>query len=301
AFVPQDLGVPEDIASFGIEIAYIANSPFIGLQAIVPDQIDVRELVDKQVTGTLHPRDEQNKPLESAPIRGVTTLNDPDPKKAVVIALEQEKGEQKLLLIDPGLADQSKQPLIKSTFKLPDGGVPLVVKALRDWPMRLDPADPASTVIRDLAVVTGDGGGATVIAVSNANPPPVGPPAPAGFDESGALLAPGLSPGIGQIATTGKSPRGIAVDPPTQLALVADGTAGLGIVDLSVPGGTRDDDHDSVDDRVLATVGLGGGRAPSVTVFRSKLGALIPAVASGASGLHFLQVPPAHLDAKESG
>ncbi|MFI5365397.1 MAG: hypothetical protein ACHQ4J_07210 [Candidatus Binatia bacterium] len=49
---------------------------------------------------------------------------------------------------------------------------------------------------------------------------------------------------------------------------MADGTAGLRLIDLATPGGSRDDDHDGLNDRVLGTLDLGGARAQRVAPYR---------------------------------
>src|SRR6185369_7829555 len=87
------------------------------------------------------------------------------------------------------------------------------------------------------------------------------------------------------------SPRAAVGDPVTQLLFVADGTAGLSIIDLSVPGGSRDDDGDGIDDRVLATVDLGGFAAQAIAAWHDASGRFVVAVAAGKGGL-FLIDPP---------
>jgi hypothetical protein len=283
AWVPKEVGLPVAVASFGTAAAYVANEPFIGLQLLVPSEMDARPLTDVQVRGTFHGTADPN---VSVPIRAVDTLSDPDTTKSLVVAVEQDGAADKLVLLDPGL-DTSK------TFDdvaLPPGGHPLAVRTLKRWLTRLDPTQ-ATTVERDLAVVPCEASSLCVIPVNAATSPQGGPATPAGFDKSGAKLAPGLSTGIGKIKTPG-TPRGMAEDPATQLLFVADGTAGLVIIDLSVPGGSRDDDGDGIDDRVLGRVDLGGARATAVVVYRDRAGGMVAAVATGAGGVHFVQVSP---------
>ncbi len=99
-----------------------------------------------------------------------------------------------------------------------------------------------------------------------------------------------MSAQLGRLGPT--SPSTGTGDTATQLLLVADGTAGLSIVDLSVPGGQRDEDGDGVDDRVIGTVELSGARASQVTLYRNRLDGLIAVVASGSGGVDIIQVLP---------
>ncbi|MBI4515161.1 MAG: hypothetical protein HY699_05010, partial [Deltaproteobacteria bacterium] len=152
-------------------------------------------------------------------------------------------------------------------------------------------------VPRDLAVESNSEGlRELAVNVPDNNPPGGAPPAPASLDKTGAQLKPGLNEStaqnwIGKIAMPNHSPGAVAYDPSTQLLFVADGTNGLAIIDLSVPGGSSDgDDTDSVDDRVLGTVNLGGAQARAVAVFRDTTGGLVTAVATGAGGMHFMRV-----------
>jgi hypothetical protein len=164
---------------------------------------------------------------------------------------------------------------VTGTHTLPIGGRPLAVAGLSNWPSRLGFASDTE-VIRDLAVVMCPGG-ICVVPVNAAS---------GQFD-------PGLlHDGIGVIKTPGGSPQGAVADPPSQLLFVADGTAGLTVLDLAVPGGSRDDDGDGIDDRVLGTVDLNGARATSVAFWRDAVGKLMVAVAAGADGI-FIVDPPA--------
>jgi hypothetical protein len=177
----------------------------------------------------------------------------------------------------------TREPLIYSERDLP--GVALAVKGLKGWPSKLKPED-TTTVERDLAVVmNGGSGGVYVVPVdTNGDKPQFAPD----------LTAPGVSAGgsgLGQIVTPGRIPRGGAADPLTQLLFVADGTAGLTIIDLAIPGGSRDEDDDGIDDRVLGTVSLGGARAEKVAVWRGAAGAVVVAVAAGKDGLYFTSIP----------
>jgi hypothetical protein len=158
------------------------------------------------------------------------------------------------------------------------------VLGLTDWPAQLRPGDPTSTTPLELALVPCIGMGLCVTAVN---------PTQGSFDDT--LLLPGLG-GVNQIRTPGKAPRGMVADQQTQLLFVADGTAGLTIIDLATPGGSRDDDRDGTDDRVLGTVDLHGARAEKVAVWRDRTGALIAGIASGSGGLYTVRVEPGGTD-----
>ncbi len=249
--IPNDLGVSEDLAATDTQAAYIANAPFIGIQAIVPQGMNADYLAGPQVDGTLR-----------GLYRSVALFGNS------VLGLRQDAGTNTLVLADPQLAS------VTGTYPLPDGGRPLSVTALRAWPSFRNFGDVDATAM-DLAVAPGVGGGVAVVPVS----------AGGGFDPTQ------LANGAGQIAIAGGGGVAAVGDRLTQLLFVADGTAGLRIVDLATPGGARDDDHDGVDDRVLATVDLGGARAERVAVWRNPSGKLIAAVAAGKDGL-FLVDPP---------
>jgi len=270
-FVPNDIGIPEDVASFGTEVAYVANAPNIGLQALVPSQMNPQPLSDPQVQGTLY--------QQGMTVRAVSTVGEGDPSRSYVLAVEQGYGRNQMLLVDPQLSSADHTPLVKATYPLP--GPALSVTGLTDWPAQLIPGDATSTTPVELAIVPCVGTGLCVTAVN---------PAQGSFDDS--LLTPGLG-GVNQIRTPGGAPRGVAADPQTQLLFVADGTAGLTIIDLSTPGGSRDDDGDGIDDRVLGTVDLGGAQAEAVAVWRDAEGAMVVGVATGGNGLYVVQAQPA--------
>jgi hypothetical protein len=291
AYTVNDEGIPEDLATLGADGVYIANAPFIGLEGIYPNEMDARPLADAQVQAILqHPSMGQQGtptpgPGQAIPIRAVATLaNDTDPNRSLVVAVEQAfGGVNKLVLADPQLSLRDEQTI-------PDGdkptSPPTAVTVLHDWPTRLSPKSDA-TEGRDLAVVRCGGSALCVIPVQ----PAVNPESSPSFDMAGELLCPGLSNGIGKIALgSDSSPRGMAYDPATQLLFVANGTAGLTIVDLSVAGGSRDDDGDKVDDRVLGTVDLQGAQAEKVAVWRDGGGGLVAAVTAGREGVHLVRL-----------
>lgn len=256
-FIPNDLGIPEGVAAVDTQIAYIANAPNIGIQAVVVQQMDAGELVGPQVDGTL-----------LGIYRAVTIL------KNNILAVRQDGAANTLVLADPNLTT------VTGTYLLPGGARPLAVTGLADWPARIDGVDaqgqPTSTVEpRDLAVVMCDGIGVCVVPVS------VG-----GFDPS---LLPN---GAGVLRTPGRISRGSVGDPSTQLLYVADGTAGLTVIDLAVAGGSVDDDNDGIDDRVLGAVDLDGSRAVRVARYVDMAGRQIVAVAAGTGGVYLVQVAP---------
>ena len=152
--VPIDLGVPLDVATFGVARSYLANSPFIGLQSIDLTELDVG-LDNVQVHGTF--RDTSNA-HEDVPIRAVSILskNDEDEENQDrVLAIAQERSDNVLLLTDLGLELNDK-------YTLPARGRPLAVLGLNDWPTRVDPVGPDGLVYaeiqeRDLAVVMCEG------------------------------------------------------------------------------------------------------------------------------------------------
>ncbi len=249
--IPNDVGVPLDIAAFGTQISYIANTPNIGLQAIVPQGLDATPLSTPQVGGTL-----------LGVYRAVSTL------KNRVLAVRQDGSANHLVMVDAQLG------AVRDTHVLPNGGRPLAVIGLNDWPSRLAFGDEEQSP-RDLAVVMCPNSGVCVVAA----------------DPTAGKFQPGLlDNGVGMIETPGGNPRGAVGDPLSQLLLVADGTAGLTVIDLAVPGGSRDGNHDGIDDRVLATVDLNGAVARQVALFRDTFGALIGVVGTGTGGVYLVQL-----------
>jgi hypothetical protein len=249
--IPNDLGIPLDVAAFGTQISYIANTPNIGIQAIVPQGMNADALATPQVDGTL-----------LGLYRAVTTLQNR------VLAVRQDGADNTLVLADTQLAG------VTGTHMLPIGGRPLAVTGLNNWPSRLtfESDEEASC---NLAVVMCQNSGMCVVPVDAA---------------SGSFDPNLLSNGVGMINTPGGSPQGAVADPLSQLLFVADGTAELTIIDLAVPGGSRDEDGDGVDDRVLGTVELEGARAQRVALWQNVIGAPVVAVATGSGGISLVQV-----------
>src|SRR5262249_35343691 len=139
--VPNDMGVPADVAAFGTEISYIANAPNIGLQAIVPQGIDTDFLSGLQVDGTL-----------TGVYRAGATL------RTHVLALQQNGPQDFAVLTDANLQS------VVDSFALPVGGRGLTVTGLTGWPSRSDFGEPEVTP-RDLAVATAQNTGITVVPV----------------------------------------------------------------------------------------------------------------------------------------
>jgi hypothetical protein len=322
AFVPNDTGVPLDLAalthdSFGL-MSYVANLPHIGIEALVPNGMQTDLLVEPQVDAIYRG---PAGPAEATSIRAVGTLAASEAGPAAVVAVREDPSGPQLILLDSPLA------VTYDTYLLARVGRPLAVIGLTRWPTVIEsggfesgsldclsagfpPAlcleedeqdadllecletNPPSECLeeaglapptepRDLTVVLAEETGISVV--------PVNPDA--------QVFDPNLIPnGIGQLQTPGRRPRGAVADPQTQLLYVADGTAGLTIIDLARPGGTIDEDADGVDDRVLGTIALGGARADRTALWRSPDGVPITGVAAGEDGVYLIQtqpVPPA--------
>jgi RHS repeat-associated protein len=226
-FIPNDLGIPEDLAAVDTQIAYIANAPNIGLQGIMVQGMNADELAGPQVDGTL-----------TGLYRGVSIL------KNNILAVRQDGAANTLVLAGAQLNG------VSDTYALPQQGRPLAVRGLADWPTRVDSTGTngqttSSTSPFDLAVVSCAGCGMSVVPVNGAGG--------AGGGSFAPLSLPG---GVGQLNTPGQDSRGAVGDPSTQLLYVADGTTGLTVIDFAQPGGTRDANHDGIDDRVLGSVAL---------------------------------------------
>lgn len=287
-YIPVDTGVPLDLASFGTEVIYIANAPHIGLQAVVPNGMNSDAIAETQVDGTLR---SQSAESSSFVVRAVDTLVDPVfPASSAVVIAPEGVGGDRLLLVDPELVDSSaaKNALIRHDVVLPAGGRPSSVTVLPNWPTYQPIAKQLEQI--DLVVVTRSGGGLNVVPVNS----------------SKTLYDPGkLEDGIGLIRTEGDSPQGVLGDSGTQELLVADGLAGLSIVDLRTPGGVRDEvDPIGIDDRGLVTVplrkGAGSGSADRGFANAARLDRLVDAkgrrlamVAARRDGLFVVQSGPA--------
>ena len=260
--VPNDRGVPVDLAVLDTgngPVGYVANIPFIGIQMLVPQGMNV----DQQggVQGTL-----------TGAYRSIDVL-----RSNVLVALRRDGSNDTIVLLDPSLVSpgENPQPLILAEHPLPAGVAGSRanrIVALEDWPTCIPKQDDGAASAaelppwleepeeeggattskplevenprcetlepRDLVLVLG-GREITVLPVSAGTP---------AFDFAA------IDGGIGKIRTPGDGARDAYADPGTQLLLVADGTAGLTVVDFSKPGGSIDDDEDGIDDRVLTTM-----------------------------------------------
>jgi hypothetical protein len=282
-FIPNDTGIPLSLANVGTEIAYVANVPNLGLQAIMPNGSSTLALpAAPQEDGALR-----------GSLRTVSTLGD------FVVAVKEMNGQSQVVILERDLS------AVRDTYTLPAGGRVLGVVGLTAWPTlkasaseQIDALSAARSDLvvdaqglyktargattepeiitepRNLVAVLREGLGVQVVPVSDA----------------GTIDPTLIEGGIGSIATKGKSPRGAAFDAQTQLLFVADGTAGLTIIDLAAPGGSRDDDGDGIDDRVLGTVDLGGAKAERVAVWRDLFSRSVAAVATDADGIRLVQV-----------
>ncbi len=258
-FIPNDLGVPVGVASFAATASYIANTPFLGLQAIVLNELNTDVLAGPQIDGQI-----------PGLFRAVTTY------RQHVLAAGQEGSDNKLVLADPQLHVTDSYTYAPGS----SGDRPLGVAGLGHW-LSHPELGSATQEDRDYAVVLPKGPGVGVIRTA--------------IGGTGMKFNPDEQL---TLKTRGGRPSAAVADPLTQLLFVADGNAGLTIIDLATPSGLRDDDGDGYDDRILATVDLGGARAQNVAVWRDAAGTLIAGVSGGGAGVRAVQVLPAALAAK---
>lgn len=252
-FVLNDVGIPLDVIGLGPLASYIANSPHIGLELILPDGMSSDFLTERQVHGTF--RGEAGAG-QSYPVRAVATLPDPEGGPSYVLALSQYLGHQ-LLLLTPDLT-------FKDSYILPPEGLPMAVSGLEDWPVRVERQRPGGgswtdTEPHDLSAAACQGNAVCVIPVNA---------------ERGTFEPHQLSGGPGVIVTPGGVRGALRGDPGRQLLYTGDGTAGLSIVDLSVPAGSIDETDplyepgpDEIDDRVLGSVVLPERWSPDLDPF----------------------------------
>ncbi len=156
-----------------------------------------------------------------------------------VLAVSQYSGTNQLHLLSTALEKYGETQELDLEYP------PRAVVGLAEWPTREDDtgATPPKMTFRarDLAVVIHESGDLTTIAVD---------PEAKDFDEEL------VQEGKGTIHTPGEFPTGAVGDPYTQRLYVADGTAGLSIVDLHRPGASFPRDNSPVDKRVQATIPL---------------------------------------------
>ncbi len=243
--VPNDVGVPMGVAGFGSQIAYVANNPFIGIQAIAFDDFVTEPLAVAQVDATM-----------LGIYRDVDTLGNK------VIAVAQIDSKSRMQIIDPGLAG------VVAWEESPTGRATSVL-GVEGWQARPE-LGSEETVVVDLAIAAGPAG----VSVFAAN------------STSGVLTPQDIS-GTGRIATPGE-PAGLSIDRETGLLFVADGSAGLTIVDLETPGGRLE--RDGIDERVLGSSSLYGAQAKSVAVWDSLFQVKTAALGTGDGGLFLVDL-----------
>ncbi len=251
-FIPNDLGVPVGVASFGSTASYIANTPFLGLQAIVLNDLNTDVLSGLQIDGQI-----------PGLFRAVTTY------RQHVLAVGQEGSDNKLVLADPQLHVTDTY-----TYAPSAGDRPVGVAGLGHW-LSHPSLGSADQEDRDYAVVLPKGPGVGVIRT--------------------AIGATGMKFNPDEqltLKTRGGRPSAAVGDPLTQMLFVADGTAGLTIIDLATPTEPRDDDQDGYDDRILGTFDLDGVRAQHVALFRDRIGRLVATVSAGSQGVYLVDVEP---------
>ena len=143
-FVPNKVGVPLGVAGFGSQVAYVANNPFLGLQAISLDQLVTAPLVTPQVDATL-----------LGVYRDVDTLGNK------VIAVAQEGSESRMQIIDPGLAGViASEPLRR--------GRAVRVLGVRNWSARTG-FESSEVLDTDLAIAAASEFGLAVFPVDSSN------------------------------------------------------------------------------------------------------------------------------------
>ena len=243
--VPNDVGVPMGVAGFGSQIAYVANNPFIGIQAIAFDDFVTEPLAVAQVDATM-----------------LGIYRDLDTLGNKVIAVAQVDSKSRMQIIDPGLAG------VVAWEESPTGRATSVL-GVEGWQARPE-LGSEETVSVDLAIAAGPAG----VSVFAAN------------STSGVLTPQDIS-GTGRIATPGE-PAGLSIDRETGLLFVADGSAGLTIVDLETPGGRLE--RDGIDERVLGSSSLYGAQAKSVAVWDSLFQVKTAALGTGDGGLFLVDL-----------
>ncbi len=248
--VPNDVGVPMGVAGFGSQIAYVANNPFIGIQAIAFDDFVTEPLAVAQVDATM-----------LGIYRDVDTLGNK------VIAVAQVDSKSRMQIIDPGLAG------VIAWEESPTGRATSVL-GVEGWQARPE-LGSEETVVVDLAIASGPGGLGVFAANSTAG----------FFDLSGIG-------GVGTIRTSGR-PSSVFPQPALGLVVVADGAAGVSMVDLQTPGSSRDSDGDGVDDRVIAQTEISGEVVRSVLAYNAGQSSVV-AVAAGADRVYLLDHGPAN-------
>jgi len=222
--IPNDLGVPVDVAAIGVAAAYVANPPNIGLEFISVQGINRDPLVQgisNAVPGLFH---------------SVATLGHwvigarPDGLVVTDAALQRQSGAASWAAPDYLLSGTSN------------------VVTLSQWPVDVDRNGKIEDTERfDLVVAncvemrTLSGGPALCVSA---------------FHAGNGTFEPQRLSGMLRLPP-GSSPRRMFADPERRLLYLANGTTGLTVVDFQDPSGSLDDSPaDGIDDRILANIPL---------------------------------------------
>ena len=254
--VPNELGVPIDIAGFGTQVSYVANIPFIGLQAVVLDGLNSDVLAVPQVDATL-----------AGQYRAV------DAAQGVILAVEQEEGGNSIDLIDPDLSG------VLSSYDLPRAGRPADVSLLTEW-LAFATQESEAPEPLDLAIAV-CGSAVCVVPVDLT---------------SRTFAPTLLDRGVGEIEAPGGDPVAIASDRDRSLLYVAGWGGLHIVDLLNPGGGMLDENADEVDDRVLSTTQLGESVPQSIAHFVSRFGEPVVAVTVPGDGVYLVQVGPAVIE-----
>ncbi|HXQ24114.1 MAG TPA: Ig-like domain-containing protein, partial [Candidatus Acidoferrales bacterium] len=275
--VPNNTGIPLSVASVGAQVAYIADAPLIGVEAIQLAGIDrsgTVEGVDAILTGHY---------------RSVETL------KGWVIGARPDG----LVISHPSLNHPSTAP------DYPLTGSALALAALENWPVDIDGDGKISLGESfDLVVASSiEAAGRSALRVVAVDA------------LSGKFVPQKLEGTI--LLPPGSEPYRIYPDPERRLLYIANGTFGLTIVDFQDPRGSLDDDlivgagvPNGIDDRVLGNVPLGGLRAHDVTTDVTldrtsggvdRSGHLIGYVAGQETGWSWVDLGPARMETRLVG
>jgi hypothetical protein len=252
-FIDNQYGLPLDVAAVNADGAQVA---YVANAPLIGLQMVI---LDQLKVSQFVPQVDER---FSGGYRSVTTLRNH------VLAVGNDPA--KLVLLDPFLATPEHE------FPLGGYGQARAVIALKDWPSRVVTDGIQTLEPRDLAVALDGGLNIAVVPVDAA----LGK-----FNE-------GMLPqGAGRIATQAGILNGAAGDRDAQILYAAEGTAGLGLIDLANPSGSVDDDNDGVDDRVLGGTTL-SGPAMEVVHYRDQCQRPVAAVAAGQGGVDLVQVAP---------
>ncbi len=230
--IPNDVGLPLEVADLGVGLAFVANAPSIGLELIRVDGIDRRP--ERQGVTTALP----------GHFRSVATLG------SWVIGARRDG----LVATSAGLSRVRGAPDGPVDYAL-DGVT--TVATLSAWPVDAN----ADSVRHRNGHIEDDKRVDLVVAACRVEQRPA--LCTVGFDTETGAFRPDRLRGV-IFLPEGSQPRRLLADRERRLLYVANGTVGLTIVDMQDPGGALDESpRDGVDDRVLASVALPaeGGRA----------------------------------------